>query len=71
MRVAVVCNLAVLGWFKYYGFFTTSLVYSLAEVGIGVDPPLLEVLLPVGISFFTFQALAYAIDVARPPGARW
>lgn len=62
---AVACNLGVLGWFKYYGFFATSVAGVLERVGIHVSPPLLQVVLPVGISFFTFQALSYVIDVAR------
>ncbi len=63
--VAVASNLAVLGFFKYYGFFATSLSNALDAIGIGVSPPFLEILLPVGISFFTFQAISYVIDVSR------
>lgn len=62
---AVAANLGVLGWFKYYGFFATSVAGTLDRLGLHVSPPLLQVVLPVGISFFTFQALSYVIDVAR------
>jgi len=65
VRLAVVVNLAVLGWFKYYGFFTVEMANWLESAGLGVDPPLLEILLPIGISFFTFQAMSYVIDVGR------
>jgi alginate O-acetyltransferase complex protein AlgI len=65
VRVAVAVNLAILGFFKYYGFFTTSLIQLTDDLGLPLDPPLLEVLLPVGISFFTFQAMSYVIDVGR------
>ena len=63
--VAVVANLGVLGWFKYYGFFVESITGALAKVGLQTSPPLLQVVLPVGISFFMFHALSYVIDVYR------
>jgi len=65
LAVAVVGNLAVLGWFKYYGFFVDSVAGTLSAVGLRPPLPLLQVALPVGISFFTFQALSYVIDVRR------
>jgi D-alanyl-lipoteichoic acid acyltransferase DltB (MBOAT superfamily) len=61
----VAANLAVLGFFKYYGFFVTSVTDGLGSLGVDVAPPLLQVVLPVGISFFTFQALSYVIDRYR------
>ena len=63
--VAVGGNLVVLGWFKYYGFFVESVSSLLDQVHLGAPLPLLQVALPVGISFFTFQALSYVIDVQR------
>lgn len=65
LQVAVAGNLVVLGFFKYYGFFATSIINLLDSIGLGASPPLLEIILPVGISFFTFQAISYVIDVAR------
>ena len=65
LAAAVVANLGVLAYFKYYGFFLTSVTDGLARVGMSVNPPLLQVILPVGISFFTFQALSYVIDTFR------
>jgi alginate O-acetyltransferase complex protein AlgI len=63
--VAVGGNLAALGWFKYYNFFLDSVTSLLAKVHLSAPLPLLQVALPVGISFFTFQALSYVIDVSR------
>ncbi|MBK9180498.1 MAG: MBOAT family protein [Acidimicrobiales bacterium] len=62
---AVAANLAALGWFKYYGFFASSVVGGLRDVGLDVAVPLVQVVLPVGISFFTFMALSYVIDTYR------
>lgn len=60
----VAAQLATLGYFKYAGFGVASLNALLA--GIGVRPlPLLEVVLPIGISFYVFQAISYVVDVAR------
>jgi D-alanyl-lipoteichoic acid acyltransferase DltB (MBOAT superfamily) len=63
--VAVGGNLAALGWFKYYNFFLDSVTELLGKVHLHAPLPLLQVALPVGISFFTFQALSYVIDVQR------
>lgn len=65
LTLAVLFNLAILGFFKYYGFFVTEVSSVFFRMGVSVNLPLLEVLLPVGISFFTFQALSYVIDVYR------
>jgi D-alanyl-lipoteichoic acid acyltransferase DltB (MBOAT superfamily) len=65
VRGAVVANLGLLGYFKYADFFATSVASGLDRIGFGTDPPLLDIILPVGISFFTFQALSYVIDVGR------
>ena len=65
VALTVTADLLVLGWFKYYGFFVTSLVNSLGSIGVEVSPPLLQIVLPVGVSFFTFQAISYVVDVHR------
>src|ERR1700693_5221442 len=61
-RVAMVGTVAallgILGWFKYYGFVAVNLDNFFHNLGSGLLPPLLEVTLPVGISFFTFMALS-------------
>jgi alginate O-acetyltransferase complex protein AlgI len=63
--LAVAVNLCVLGFFKYYDFFVTSLQNRLADAGVDVSGAVLEVTLPIGISFFTFQALSYVVDIYR------
>ncbi|CAN5500741.1 hypothetical protein BH10ACT1_BH10ACT1_26010 [soil metagenome] len=63
--VAVALNLGVLGWFKYKGFFTESASSLLDPLGIHFAPPARAIIPPVGISFFTFQALSYVIDTYR------
>ncbi len=65
VRAAVVVNLAVLGCFKYYGFFVDSVADATNAVGLDLSPPALTILLPVGISFFTFHAISYVIDIGR------
>lgn len=63
--VGVVANLVILGFFKYYGFFIESLDVTLTALGWQRDLPWLDVVLPVGISFFTFQGISYAVDTYR------
>jgi len=63
--VSVCVNLGILGFFKYYDFFAESLVELLHLVGLRPDPFTLGVVLPVGISFYTFQTLSYTIDIYR------
>lgn len=58
-------NLAILFVFKYYGFTVNFLNKILGLVGVSVNAPMINVLLPVGISFYTFQALGYIVDVYR------
>lgn len=62
---SVVTNLGALGVFKYFDFFAGAIADGLAQVGLAVAPATLGFALPVGISFYTFQSLAYAIDVYR------
>ncbi|GIU83758.1 MAG: hypothetical protein KatS3mg008_0533 [Acidimicrobiales bacterium] len=62
---AVVINLAILGTFKYFDFFYDSAAALLEALGLGVPELSLRVVLPVGISFYTFQSMSYTIDVYR------
>ncbi len=62
---AVLVNLAILGYFKYAAFFVQSFIAMLAGFGFRVEPVSLQIVLPVGISFFTFQTLSYTIDVYK------
>ena len=63
--VSVGVNLGILGFFKYFDFFIDSAQETLDAIGLGTDPVLLEIVLPVGISFYTFQTMSYTIDVYR------
>ncbi len=72
LSVSLIGNLGLLGVFKYYGFFVDNLEHLLAVVGVTVSAPVLHVILPVGISFYTFQSLSYTLDIywRRIPPAR-
>ncbi|HEX2196806.1 MAG TPA: MBOAT family protein [Actinomycetota bacterium] len=65
LLVSVVANLGILAFFKYFGFFVESAVQFMSWIGLDAHPPLFEVLLPVGISFYTFQTMSYTFDVYR------
>lgn len=65
LALGVAANLAILGFFKYFGFFLEELAPILARAGFARDLPVMQVILPVGISFFTFQGMSYLIDIAR------
>jgi D-alanyl-lipoteichoic acid acyltransferase DltB (MBOAT superfamily) len=65
VTTGVVFNLAILGWFKYYGFFVENLSSLLTSVGLDWTPPLVTVVLPIGISFIVFQAISYVVDCSR------
>jgi alginate O-acetyltransferase complex protein AlgI len=64
--VASVCmNLSMLGFFKYGNFLLQNFQWLLARIGIVYQPPHLDILLPVGISFYTFHSLSYTLDIYR------
>jgi alginate O-acetyltransferase complex protein AlgI len=65
LAASLVGNLGILGFFKYYNFFVSSMVDALTSVGIAAHAPTLRVILPVGLSFYTFQALTYTVGVYR------
>jgi D-alanyl-lipoteichoic acid acyltransferase DltB (MBOAT superfamily) len=65
MAIAVVATLAPLAYFKYYGFFALNATNALSRLGIHAGPPLIQVILPVGVSFFSFMAVAYVVDIQR------
>lgn len=65
LGLSIVCNLGLLGFFKYYNFFAENLVNFFGEFGWEVHPIIAEIILPVGISFYTFQTLSYTIDIYR------
>jgi len=65
VAISLVVNLGVLGIFKYLDFGIETMSNLLATLGIAANPMTLEILLPVGISFYTFQTIGYTVDVAR------
>jgi D-alanyl-lipoteichoic acid acyltransferase DltB (MBOAT superfamily) len=65
LAVSVLVNLGMLAAFKYFDFFTDSAAALLEAAGFEADWPTLNVVLPVGISFYTFQTMSYTIDVYR------
>src|SRR5689334_20859581 len=62
---ALVLDLGVLVVFKYYGFFATQINAALDAFGLGFSAPLVALAIPLGVSFFTFQAISYVVDVYR------
>jgi D-alanyl-lipoteichoic acid acyltransferase DltB (MBOAT superfamily) len=70
--VSVTANLSFLATFKYLGFFVTEFAAFLEGLGFDASVPVLEIVLPVGISFYTFQTIGYVVDVYRGkvPAAR-
>ncbi len=65
ITLSVIANLTFLGFFKYYGFFVTQCADMLRSFGFEPSIPVLAVVLPIGISFYTFQTMSYTIDVYR------
>ena len=65
LAVSLLGNLGMLGFFKYFGFFADNVAALLGRAGLHADVFTLQVLLPVGISFYTFQTLSYTIDIYR------
>lgn len=61
--LSVVVNLGFLGVFKYYNFFISSFAHAVESVGLNIHPGLINVILPVGISFYTFHGLSYVFDI--------
>jgi alginate O-acetyltransferase complex protein AlgI len=65
LGVGVLVNLSLLGYFKYANFFTHEISIFLTGLGMASDQTVLSIVLPIGISFYTFQATSYLIDVYR------
>jgi D-alanyl-lipoteichoic acid acyltransferase DltB (MBOAT superfamily) len=65
LLLGLAVDLGVLGLFKYFDFFAASAADVLAALGIHVSPPALKLVLPVGISFYTFQSIAYNVEVYK------
>lgn len=63
--VNIIINLAILGFFKYYNFFIDSFNDAFRSMGVTLDMPTLQLILPVGISFYTFKAISYSVDLYK------
>jgi len=63
--ISLATNLGILGFFKYFDFFVTSADSLLSTFGLSTSLPVLNIILPVGISFYTFQTLSYTLDIYR------
>src|SRR6056297_941955 len=65
LALSIVVNIGILGFFKYFNFFIDSAAGFLNQFGFQANPTSLQIILPVGISFYTFQTLSYSIDIYR------
>lgn len=65
LATSLLVNLSILGFFKYFHFFVDSAVGLLSRAGLQANVSFLEIVLPVGISFYTFQTISYTFDVYR------
>ena len=65
LMLSLATNLGLLGFFKYGGFLLDTFVAGAALIGVHYRPPAPDIVLPIGISFYTFQTLAYTIDIYR------
>nr|WP_321228505.1 MBOAT family O-acyltransferase [uncultured Psychroserpens sp.] len=63
--ISIIVNIGLLGFFKYFNFFADNFVQAFSFLGQEIQPNSLNIILPVGISFYTFQTLSYTIDVYR------
>src|SRR5262245_66292575 len=63
MVVSVIVNLGVLAYFKYGNFVLANLVALLQAIGVDYEPAKFDIVLPIGISFYTFHTLSYTLDV--------
>lgn len=63
--LSLIFNLGLLGFFKYYNFFIDNWINAWSLLGVNMHKSTLQIILPVGISFYTFQTLSYTIDVYR------
>ncbi|MEI7751816.1 MAG: MBOAT family O-acyltransferase, partial [Candidatus Omnitrophota bacterium] len=63
LLISLITNLSILGFFKYFDFFVSSFVRLTNGLGLSFHPQLLHIVLPLGISYYTFKTMSYAIDV--------
>ena len=65
LSVSIIFNLCILGFFKYFNFFIDSMAILLETMGFAAHLPVLRIILPLGISFYTFRTMSYTIDIYR------
>jgi len=65
LGISISSNLGLLAFFKYFNFFVENFVASFSFFGMNLDGPSLNIILPVGISFYTFQTLSYTFDIYK------
>ena len=65
LYISIFANLGVLSIFKYFNFFIENLINAFSLIGLNIDFVGLNIILPVGISFYTFQTLSYTIEIYR------
>jgi D-alanyl-lipoteichoic acid acyltransferase DltB (MBOAT superfamily) len=65
LAASIGIDLAILGFFKYFDFFLSNVAAALADLGVPASLPVMRIILPVGISFYTFHAISYVFDVYR------
>lgn len=63
--LSIAINLGLLGFFKYFNFFIDSFIAAFTQLGIPISMHSLHIILPVGISFYTFQTMSYSLDIYR------
>ncbi len=63
--LSILVNLSILGFFKYFNFFSSNLQNLLINFNVTLEPRFLQIILPLGISFYTFQTMSYTIDIYR------
>ena len=65
LLMSLIYNLGLLGYFKYYNFFTASFLAAFQSVGFAISVPVVHLILPLGISYYTFKVIGYLIDIYR------
>jgi D-alanyl-lipoteichoic acid acyltransferase DltB (MBOAT superfamily) len=65
LGLSLIVNIGFLGFFKYYNFFLDNFITAFTFMGMPIQPNSLNIILPVGISFYTFQTISYSIDIYR------
>ena len=65
LSISIISNLTILATFKYFNFFVANVVTALHAIGIDIARPTLDLVLPIGISFYSFEAISYAVDAYK------